>query len=142
MALLAESFIILSVVMNHTIFFNIPPSAREAFICIDKDGLKNDTWPVKWNRLEEKYMPYHGWLYQYNLPEDFTPTSITYKLRFIFENGTYGDTSTWRTIILQLAVSTCTFYIVLSLLIIIKLYAFGSTAYNIILRRKMLNDNK
>lgn len=140
MALLAESFIILSVVMNHTIFFSIPSGVREAFICIDKDGLKNDTWPDKWNRLEKMNMPYHGSLYQHKLSEDFTPTSITYKLRFIFENGTHGDTPSWRTIILQLAISACTFYIVLSLLITVKLYAICSTVYNLILRRKMLNN--
>jgi len=99
MALLASNFIILCTVLHQTIYVNKPSGTSEAFICIDQDGLGNDTWPTNWSRL---YLNGAKDLFQFYIPKDvYSHDKMNYKIRLVYDNRSYGDTPDWRSIVLH-----------------------------------------
>lgn len=44
--------LVLSLILNSTLFVTTPNDTIECYVTIDEDNSKNDTWPDKWSRME------------------------------------------------------------------------------------------
>lgn len=87
--MLTTNFVVLYTVINGFFFVYRPQNVSEIYICLDDNGTRDDTWPVRWNNmLPSGVTPA---MLMFELPKNVTE----YKLRFIFSNRSYVDTS-WK----------------------------------------------
>ena len=85
MTLLSSSFLLLTAILNNTLYINHPYSAQAVFACFDDICY----WSSNWSEMQ----PYQIENYLPALTVDLPINATQYKLRIIYPNRTVGDTS-------------------------------------------------
>lgn len=95
-------FIVLSAVWQNVFYIYRSPYMGEVFGVFDGNGTrKNDVWPDNWNRLVKSTLN-HTPVFNINLTDiiDESACVVDYKLKIVFHNRTYIDTS-WKAMLMD-----------------------------------------
>ena len=93
MAVLSSNFLVLFTIIHDIMYINQPYNAKNIFICFDKNGVKNDSWPSEWTEMSPTIMN-NGHLF--TSMADVPENASVYKLRIIFQDQRVGDSRKWQ----------------------------------------------
>lgn len=91
MVVLPVGVLFLFAYINNTLYIQVDPGVREAFICLSVDNVKNDTWPSTWRRMNLS-----SGLFLYNVDDYIKSSLVEYKLRLYYFNKTNVVTKEWK----------------------------------------------
>lgn len=80
--MLASHFIILQAIWQNTLFIQQPYHTKDVFICFDNDGVRNDSWPSRWNKMVPRMD---------TLAAAIPDNSTQYKLKLIMKDESTQD---------------------------------------------------
>lgn len=71
--MVTSQLIVLQAIIQGVLYIQQPNNIKEVFVCFDANGIRNDSWPVNWGRME----PYENSA----LTHPIRTNSTMYKLR-------------------------------------------------------------
>lgn len=90
MMLLPAGVLFLSAFINNTLYIQVDPKVREAFICSSVNNENNDTWPSSWKRMN-----LNNGLHSYLFDDVNNYSIVKYKLRLYYFDRSSVTTEEW-----------------------------------------------